>query len=282
MSDSGSTVTAAPSSTSGVTSSDYSGTTVPLVLVSAYQDEKKRSKTEKLPDLPSHRFRYSVWHELSDTKVTGDQLRCPRIRDGPEEKEMMFYRLRDETNRSIHHTRRGRERKDYQTATENWENTEIANLSYQELQNEYQRENFLRVLRRLLHVEELILIEDNLVDVSSVSLPRCTHLNMSNNYIPSFKKIPKIPQIKTLILADNDIKHLKGLKALKKTPIESLNLQRNPVSFSLNYRQRVFSVLPQLKFLDGVPHQESDDIVEPQPKGDWEPVEGEETSCVIS
>ena len=47
-----------------------------------------------------------------------------------------------------------------------------ANLSYQELQHTYQRDNFLRLLRRLMRVESLILIEDNLVDVSSVSLPR--------------------------------------------------------------------------------------------------------------
>ena len=41
--------TPAPSMVSGVTSSDYSGTTVPLVLVSAYQDEQLRHKSDKLP-----------------------------------------------------------------------------------------------------------------------------------------------------------------------------------------------------------------------------------------
>jgi len=41
-----------------------------------------------------------------------------------------------------------------------------------------------------------------------------------------------------LNLSENNIQDLEGLERLKETPIESLNLTRNPVIFTLNYRQR--------------------------------------------
>ena len=46
-----------------------------------------------------------------------------------------------------------------------------ANLSYQELQHRYQRTNFERVLKRLIRVERLNLLQNEAVDLSSVSLP---------------------------------------------------------------------------------------------------------------
>lgn len=39
---------------------------------------------------------------------------------------MMFYKMRDDTNRSIHHTRKGRERKRYTDTTENWEHSAVS------------------------------------------------------------------------------------------------------------------------------------------------------------
>ena len=44
---------------------------------------------------------------------------------GPEEKDKFFYKIRDESLRQIHHTRRGAERKDYQNTMENWEQAEV-------------------------------------------------------------------------------------------------------------------------------------------------------------
>lgn len=46
------------------------------------------------------------------------------------------------------------------------------NLSYQDLGEPFQRENFLRILRRLIRVEKLQLVSDWLTDLSSVRLPR--------------------------------------------------------------------------------------------------------------
>lgn len=46
------------------------------------------------------------------------------------------------------------------------------NLSYQDLGDPFQRDNFLRILRRLIRVEKLQLVSDRLTDLSSVRLPR--------------------------------------------------------------------------------------------------------------
>lgn len=47
------------------------------------------------------------------------------------------------------------------------------NLSYQDLGDPFQQENFLRILRRLIRVEKLQLVDNSLTDLSSVRLPRC-------------------------------------------------------------------------------------------------------------
>lgn len=46
------------------------------------------------------------------------------------------------------------------------------NLSYQDLGDPYQLENFVRILRRLIRVEKLQLIDNSLINLSSVRLPR--------------------------------------------------------------------------------------------------------------
>ena len=71
--------------------------------------------------LPSHKFRHTVWHELRSTQVTGDQLRAPRVREGPESKEETFYVAADNAGKLIHHDRTGQERVRYRDNQENWE-----------------------------------------------------------------------------------------------------------------------------------------------------------------
>lgn len=46
------------------------------------------------------------------------------------------------------------------------------NLSYQDLGDPFQSENFLRILRRLIRAEKLQLVSNSLTDLSSVHLPR--------------------------------------------------------------------------------------------------------------
>ena len=44
---------------------------------------------------------------------------------GPPQKEALFYRLRDENDRRIHHMFRGKDRQLYQNEKENWESAEV-------------------------------------------------------------------------------------------------------------------------------------------------------------
>ncbi|XP_061490482.1 leucine-rich repeat-containing protein 23-like [Rhineura floridana] len=126
------------------------------------------------------------------------------------------------------------------------------NLSYQDLGDLYQIENCKRILRRLIRVERLWLVDNSLTDLSAIGLPRCKELKLSKNHFTSFSQLPKIPEIQHLSLDENNIETLQGLSTLRHTPLESLVLKRNPCEFHENYRQLVFSNLPNLKMLDGI------------------------------
>ncbi|KAL5018467.1 hypothetical protein ScPMuIL_004189 [Solemya velum] len=41
---------------------------------------KIQNKSSGLPELPSHQFEYSWWHDVKDVEITGDQKRAPRVR----------------------------------------------------------------------------------------------------------------------------------------------------------------------------------------------------------
>lgn len=152
------------------------------------------------------------------------------------------------------------------------------NLSYQDLGDPFQRDNFLRILRRLIRVEKLQLVSDWLTDLSSVRLPRletrtqnapqqasnhcperwfwtlsglpvvqssascslarCKMLHLQQNHLVGVHQLPKLPLVEHLCLSDNTISSLGGLGALGKSPLRSLSLIRNPVSFMPDYRAR--------------------------------------------
>ncbi|XP_006822565.2 uncharacterized protein LOC102809781, partial [Saccoglossus kowalevskii] len=100
--------------------------------------------------LPSHKLRHSVWHDLRETDVKGNELNCPRVRKAPEKKEHNLYRVTDEDGNKLHHSKVGKDKLDHRNKTENWENCTDVNLSYQDLGHRYQLENFVRVLKRLI------------------------------------------------------------------------------------------------------------------------------------
>ncbi|CAM4716034.1 unnamed protein product [Lepidochelys kempii] len=200
--------------------------------------------------LPSDSFKYLTWHELKEHDVPGNQIRCPRVREGPSEEEL-FFRGEDDVLRARKQVTE--KEKWQQKLQENWENCANLNLSFQDLGDLYQLENFNRILRRLIRVERLWLVDNSLTDLSAIRLPRCKELNVSKNHFTSLKQLPKIPQIRHLSLADNNIETLSGISDLRSTPLESLILKRNPCEFKENYRQLVFSDLPNLRMLDGVP-----------------------------
>lgn len=77
----------------------------------------------RISQLPSHRYRYTVWHELRSTQVKGDQLKAPRVREGPESKEETFYEVTDNGGALIHHDKTGQEKEKYRHQQENWESS---------------------------------------------------------------------------------------------------------------------------------------------------------------
>uniref|UniRef100_A0A672PL82 Uncharacterized LOC107601073 n=1 Tax=Sinocyclocheilus grahami TaxID=75366 RepID=A0A672PL82_SINGR len=197
---------------------------------------------EPTPDsgivLPSSRFRFASWHWLEEHDVCGDQLACPRVREGPAEDELSV----NSEDIFLRGGRRKRREDEGQTweerLQENWENCAVLNLSYQELGDPYQLENFMRILRRLIRVECLQLVDNTLRDLSSVRLPRCKILNLHRNNLTSIRQLPKVPEIQHLCLSENSISSLSELSLLKSTALRSLTLKRNPCQFLEDYRSR--------------------------------------------
>ncbi|XP_034557139.1 uncharacterized protein LOC117825416 [Notolabrus celidotus] len=203
--------------------------------------------------LPSSRYRFVSWHRLEQCDVTGDQLTCPRVREGPTEEELFE---REGGNLCLERGRKRREEEGQrweERLQENWENCLELNLSYQNLGDPFQQENFLRILRRSIRVEKLQLVDNSLTNLSSVRLPRCRMLNLQRNRLVCLRQLPKLPAIEHLCLSENAISSLGGLGTLGNSPLRSLNLIHNPVTFTQDYRARVFQCLPKLEILDGIP-----------------------------
>ncbi|XP_006861917.1 PREDICTED: uncharacterized protein LOC102832351 [Chrysochloris asiatica] len=185
--------------------------------------------------LPSDAYKDLTWHKIEQHDIQGSQLRCPRVREGPSEEELL-YGEKEITMPSI---KRVLEKNKWKTwLQENWEDCTNLNISFQNLGDPYQIENFKRILRRLIRVQTLWLVDNSLVDLSAIRLPSCRVLNLNKNHLTSFKQLPKIPQIQHLSLAENKIETLTGLSSLQCTPLEALMLKRNPCEFHQNYRKR--------------------------------------------
>lgn len=227
-----------------------------------------------LPELPSHKFRYSVWHELRQTCLTGDQLHAPRVRAGPPVKEKQFRSV-IENGLPIHHDLEGRRRQNHMNQTEKWEEARVINLCYQELSDKYQRNNFYRILSRCLCATTINLSYNNIWNLSKITFPSCEYINLHSNYLTSFIKFPYIPRVKKIIATNNNINTLNGLEKLKGTPLQELYLGGNDVSFEINYRQSVFDILPNLQVLDGIPKLPEDSI--------WaeDPQQQEKSKCTV-
>ncbi|XP_006890450.1 PREDICTED: uncharacterized protein LOC102876878, partial [Elephantulus edwardii] len=185
--------------------------------------------------LPSDSCKYLTWHEVDQHDIQGSQLRCPRVREGPSEEELLF---RDGVP-SVPPKKRILKKSKWKTwLQENWEDCTNLNISFQDLGDPYQVENSERILRRLIRVQTLWLVDNSLMDLSAIRLPSCRVLNLNKNHLTSFKQLPKIPQIEHLALAENRIETLTGLSSLQRTPLESLLLKRNPCEFHQHYRKR--------------------------------------------
>ncbi|KAM8953369.1 uncharacterized protein RCH25_044213 [Pelodytes ibericus] len=231
--------------------SDLSETTTSLPVLSRNRGIQQQSSDSGISSpLPCDAFKYLTWHKLKEHDIQGTQIRCPRVREGPPAEEIVTrgeaHFFQDETHITDKEIWRRR-------LQENWENCVNVNLSYQGLGDPYQLNNFHRILRRMIRVERLWLVDNALKDLSAIRLPRCKELNLNKNHLMSFKQLPKLPVIQHLSLAENNIEMLSGLSDLRFTPLESLVLKSNPCEFLEDYRVRVFSALPNLKTLDGIP-----------------------------
>ncbi|KAK3586707.1 hypothetical protein CHS0354_020709 [Potamilus streckersoni] len=260
MSDSSSNVSHKTGGTGGsvntLGTSFTGGTNVQLSIVPQYQPENKERWTT-LPQLPSYKLQYSVWHELRSACAHGDELLAPRIRRGQDDPE---FDMMNEDGTSIHHSKKGSEKTKQRNILEKWETVKFANFPYQDLSHGYQKSNFKRILKQLIRVEELNLTHNNLDDLGSFSFPCCETLNLNNNHLPSFKDLPSTPRIKHLFVEDNDIHDFIGLERYSGTPLEELCLRGNPITYLVNYRQRVFSMVPNLQVLDGIPKLPEDSV----------------------
>nr|XP_034355481.1 uncharacterized protein LOC117706657 [Arvicanthis niloticus] len=154
--------------------------------------------------LPSDSCKYFTWYNIEQHEIQGSQLHCPRIRKGPPEE----WLLSRQVGCTLPSRKRVLEKNEWKTwLQENWEDCKKLNISFQDLGDPNHIENFNRILRRLIRVETLWLVDNSLVDLSAIRLPSCRVLNMSKNYLTSFKQLPKIPQIQHLSLLKTTLRH---------------------------------------------------------------------------
>ncbi|KAK7487670.1 hypothetical protein BaRGS_00021089 [Batillaria attramentaria] len=248
----------------GRADSDVTGSSQPLTVIKFKpQPDTVQQQRAQHAQLPSRKFQFSVWHDLRSSEIHGPELKAPRVRRGPAEKEKAFYLMVDEENNKIHHDLHGRQKDKHRDELETWEKA-------QDLQHRYQKSNLSRILGRLKHVTFLNLRDNSLLDLSAFTFTNCEYLNLDNNYLTSFKQLPTVRNVKYLSMTDNDVSSFSGLSSLRCPPLEELFLIGNPISF------QVFAALPQLKFLDGVVKQEED--MQPPPP-DPNP---QQSSCAVS
>ncbi|XP_027751944.1 uncharacterized protein LOC114063692 isoform X2 [Empidonax traillii] len=138
------------------------------------------------PPLPSDSFKYLGWCDIEEHDVRGNQLLCPRVREGPSEEELFFRREECPLKKRKQVTDTEKWEKRLQ---ENWENCAELNLSFQDLGDLYQVENFQRILRRLIRVEKLWLVDNSLTDLSAIRLPSVF------SSLPNLKMLDGIPKL---------------------------------------------------------------------------------------
>ncbi|XP_074019680.1 acidic leucine-rich nuclear phosphoprotein 32 family member B isoform X5 [Numenius arquata] len=136
------------------------------------------------------------------------------------------------------------------------------------------------------NLEFLSMININLLSVSNLpKLNKLRKLELSDNRISGGLEVlaERTPNLTHLNLSGNKIKDINTLEPLKKLPnLHSLDLFNCEVTMLINYRESVFTLLPQLTYLDGfdADDQEAPDS-DPEADGDgledeYENGEGEE------
>ncbi|XP_010013915.1 PREDICTED: acidic leucine-rich nuclear phosphoprotein 32 family member B isoform X2 [Nestor notabilis] len=122
------------------------------------------------------------------------------------------------------------------------------------------------------------MININLLSVSNLpKLNKLRKLELSDNRISGGLEVlaERTPNLTHLNLSGNKIKDINTLEPLKKLPnLHSLDLFNCEVTMLINYRESVFTLLPQLTYLDGY---DADDQEAPDsdPEADGDALEDE-------
>lgn len=242
---------------------------IPSIVVS----QTRRGSTPYIrpSELPSARFKYDVWHDLKDNEIYAEELKNPRVRKGPRSIDRSSDSDSSSNTDSDEKKQSHRQKKSKKDSHENWRDAAHVNLSYQNLGDDYQTKEFMKILKLLKSCEELHIARNELRDLSKISLPVCRALNLTSNHISSFENLPKGAKLEHLNLTENDVMSLDGLERFKR--LKTLHLTRNPISYEFDYRPSVFLKLPHLEVLDDIPKKDSDERFEyPRP----------ERSCIVA
>ncbi|NXJ84267.1 AN32B protein, partial [Trogon melanurus] len=123
------------------------------------------------------------------------------------------------------------------------------------------------------NLEFLSMININLLSVSNLpKLNKLRKLELSDNRVSGGLEVlaERTPNLTHLNLSGNKIKDINTLEPLKKLPnLHSLDLFNCEVTMLINYRESVFTLLPQLSYVDGfdADDQEAPDS-DPEADGD--------------
>ncbi|NXM39132.1 AN32B protein, partial [Gymnorhina tibicen] len=128
------------------------------------------------------------------------------------------------------------------------------------------------------NLEFLSMININLLSVSNLpKLNKLRKLELSDNRISGGLEVlaEKTPNLTHLNLSGNKIKDINTLEPLKKLPnLHSLDLFNCEVTMLINYRESVFTLLPQLTYLDGFDADEQE-APDSDPEADGDALEDE-------
>jgi hypothetical protein len=104
----------------------------------------------------------------------------------------------------------------------------------------------------ITEIKKLNLYAEDLLDVSLISkMPNIEVLSLSSNQISSLSPLTNCLNVREIYLRNNNIDSFKVLNHLKHLlNLKVLWLEGNPICNDINYREKVFNILPQVIFLD--------------------------------
>lgn len=214
--------------------------------------------------LPSYQYRHVNWSDLKEMKITGPQLKGPRVRATPTLKDSEFDNVPETSANYQPHiynfssqqekrtaNREVKEVRSLKKKVENWEDVLKVNLSYQELGGKFQSAMLASTFKKMFRCQQLILVDNRLSDLCEFTFACLEELNLSLNIFDSFAKLPKCPNLRILNMTGNKINKISDIIGYPK--LEILMLRNNPLVWTIaDYRKLIFQKIPSLLSIDGV------------------------------